>query len=266
MAQQIYVKTVQVLRANPQNNIIICRRAVSDEVMRTFYRDLANNVANSPNEVNVVQNTVYAIKMDKGWHRAMLKFVRRSDGVPVLQLLDKKSTIDFLDNVIVRKVSDPKLYGRVRIEFKLFVYGIGTYIHDDDFYSIFDQHIKGKKITCIYTLLEEKENKINECFVGDLLYEEGGRMRSFRELLIRKKITYPSRSKNDINRRLFQIRTNVLAGRNIHGYTTRMTQREQQKPIENAFFEHVPIQYEVPIDTIRRLENIEIVGEGAVSI
>lgn len=247
MAQQphsIYVKRVEVTRLHSKNNLIICRRVISKEKLREFYRDLERDVAKSPNERRAIQNGMYAVEFLRGWCRAMLKFVRHDD-VPVLQLVDEKGNVDFDNNLIVRKVTDPNLSTLPHLEFKLFIYGMGTYFHDDELYAIFDQCVMNKVVTCIYALMEQKENKIHESYAGDLLYEEGNRMLSLRELLIRKNLTYPSRSKNNINRPLFKMRTTILAERN--------------KPV-------VSTAKNDPIDIIGRLEIHDILGEGGVSL
>lgn len=65
------------------------------------------------------------------------------------------------------------------------------------------QLIKGSNTKVIFSLLEQKENKNNECFVGDFFYEFNHKLNSFREVLIRQKIGYPYNVRSTQNRGLF---------------------------------------------------------------
>lgn len=67
------------------------------------------------------------------------------------------------------------------------------------------------------------------------MYKEDGRLRSFRELLIRNRVTYPSLSANEINQSLFLERCRVMALENIPEHVTRSSHQSfSVQPIQEA--------------------------------
>lgn len=150
---------------------------------RARKRRLLNDIQN---ERDLVTNVVYGLKLPgKEWVRAMVKF-HREDGVAVLQVLDNSGLVDFDPRKMsARILTKPALVHLPYGEMKMVIYAIKKIEADHDFKLIFDQTIFGQEVTAIYTLLEQKANKMLECFVGDCIYAGyNGQLKSFRELLI----------------------------------------------------------------------------------
>lgn len=240
------------------SNIIMCLR--SDKIYQNIKRDLENDVKNKIDEKNVESDIVYAIRKFDGWHRAMVKFVRKSDNVPVLQLLDQRaSPVDFNANISVRKITKSQLTDLRSFPpayFKFMIYAVGKYMFDNEFHLIFEQLFENQTVTGIFSILEEKKNILNECYVGDLFYEVNAKYRSFRELLIRENITFPSRVRTDINNQIFFHRAQFLVGKNMNDPTTNTACSLQGLP---AGIRNEPVY--VIGDRVNIFSNV---GEGAV--
>lgn len=213
---QIFVKQITPIESVPTTNLIICRWNVADERIAQLSVELESHVEGKENLRVLEANEMYAIQTSNGWQRCMVKFSRKSDNMPVLQMLDHRAQpIDFDgDNTPTRKISNTRISKKVPVYFKMMIHGLGKYFFDDEYYLCFEQLFKKKMVTGVVTLIESKYNRIHECYVGDLFYEVDKKLLSFRELLIRENIAYPSRSRNQINQRLYFTRKRVLRQHN----------------------------------------------------
>lgn len=251
---QVFIKTITPVASVPTTNIIMCKHDISDAKLEKFSQDLEKDVARSQNEMELDCKTVYALETKNGWRRAVVKFVRK-DGVRVIQAIDwREKPINFCPQIHnVRKIQSDGLRNRTPAYFKLMIYGLGTYMFDDEYYSIFDQLIMNQPVTGIFTLLEPKPNIVNECYIGDLLYIVKGQSCSFRELLIRLNISYPSRVRTNVNQRILFARTNFLS----RGQVTLTAPSSNASSLQNEFG--------VPVSVIGGRVNIyEVLGEGSV--
>lgn len=69
--------------------------------------------------------------------------------------------------------------------------------------------------TAVFSLVEEKNELVHESYAGDFIYEVNGKLLSFREILIREKMTFPKFVTGDFNKMLFEKRAAILAPNNI---------------------------------------------------
>lgn len=186
--RELIVKEVTPIRFG-KNNIIVCQRTKTAENLSILREKIKTDVRNSPNEEMLQLNVIYGIRNLGKWSRATVKYF--SGTTAVLQLLDENGAPDFdPSKMIARKIQGRDLIVEPFGEFKLIIYGIGPYVHDQEFCMIFDGLIKRQKVTCVFSLVEKKLNKIHECYAGDLLYAFRSKLYSFREALIREKISY----------------------------------------------------------------------------
>lgn len=133
----------------------------------------------------------------------------------MLQFLDKDGLLHFKPSVHVRKLINAAVINEMPAQIKLMMYGVGVYQQDHEFNLIFEQLVQNKQVTGVFGLIETKVNKIHECYAGDLLYDNRGeRLESFREILIREHITYPSKVRTDLNQLIFRERAAILCRRN----------------------------------------------------
>lgn len=144
-----------------------------------------------------------------------MKF-RRPDGIAVLHLLDSDGVFNFdPSKMMARKIRDQVLRQKRFGDIKIFIYGIGPYKHDDEeFLLIFNQILLKQKTVAIYSLIDQKQNNIHECFAGDFLYSFNGKYFSFRETLIKEKLSYPSRIEENLNQSIFRLRALFLGVNN----------------------------------------------------
>lgn len=250
---QIFIETITPIASVVTTNIIICKHETTNEEEQELSRDLENDVKGSQNEAKLELNVVYAVETQTGWHRAVVKFIRAKDQIAVLQFIDvREKPMNFCPEMKARKIASAQLRDKRPTYFKLMIYGLGTYIFDDEYYLIFNQLFLNQKIKGLFALLEPKANIVHECFVGDLFYKVGQNVLSFRELLIRENITYPSRVRTDINQSILVARTNFLT----RGKIT-LTAPNQNTNLQN--------EHDVPIVVIGGRVNIhEVLGEGTV--
>lgn len=212
----VFVEQIIPLRYAKDENLIICQRVNVEKQLLQLRKDLANDIQNTYDEKFLKKNEVYAMKRynHHWWSRATVKFFRQCDNVPVLQRVDGAGTIDFDHNKIqVRKIKNNHLKALELGHFKLFIYAVLKFTHDREYELIFDGFKTGV-VTAIYDQLEAKEDLVHECFVGDLIQEEEGRVLSLREVLIRERLTYPRHVDTAINLRLLKARTTFMTGRN----------------------------------------------------
>ncbi|XP_055308903.1 cell division control protein 2 homolog 3-like [Sitodiplosis mosellana] len=103
----VSVETVIPLRYSDDKNIITCGRDNVLQQVDFVSEQLAQDVKDSIDQTELVINEIYALKRrNKPWVRAMVKFIRKIDGVPVLQLLDVKGLVDFdTTNMNARKIA-----------------------------------------------------------------------------------------------------------------------------------------------------------------
>lgn len=203
-----------------------------------------------------------SISVRDKWYRAYLKFFRKNDGVPVFQLVDKPGLVDFSYGMRVRKIKNEQLLVNFG-EMKLIVYGIGAFDNEDpEFISIFDQLFKNKESKAIFGLIEEKDYFAHQCFAGDLLYKYEGMYRSLREVIIREKISYPSRIREDLNQSIFREFARFFETINNQKSIFTIT----KAPEAVSFAEDVAhiADKDEPIEVIQdRINLYEILGEGS---
>lgn len=85
------------------------------------------------------------------------------------------------------------------------IFAVKKYEHDDEFKLIF-QALSEEQVTGIYGIIEQKQNRVHECYAGDLLYEFNGTVKSFRETIIEQNITYPAGVRGNLNKNIFRKR------------------------------------------------------------
>lgn len=204
------------VRFNNHSNIITCYRVKIREQLEEISKQVFENVKNSTKKQDLVKNELYGSCREGKWLRAMIKFIR-TDGIPVLQTVDGLGLIDFKPNKYdARVITDPFLHNLPFGQIKLVIYAIGLYEPDEEFDIIFGQTVLKQSVTGVYALLEVKDNQIKECFAGDLIYNNhANQLTSLRETLIEQRITYPSRSKSQINQRILRARTSIMMQHNI---------------------------------------------------
>lgn len=248
MMNYFLVESVIPLRFGKSNNIIVCRRPEIFNQLHILSEKLQNDVSCLVDERQLQPNIVYAVyhSKRKQWLRAMIKFIRSNDNVPVLELIDDAG---LMEKIRVRKIEDPSLRDLKCGEVKMVIYGIGPYVADKEFDMFFNALIKDEKVTAIMTLLEAKSNRVHESYVGDLLYEFRSQHHSFREALIRERISYPSRVKDDINCRILKKRAEWMGIQN-KGNTLVRKEVTSNEPIIEVVCDRFPLY--------------EILGEGPV--
>lgn len=198
-----------------KNNIIICKKKSLDT--QIISRQIALDISSENYVSEFAPNEIYGIYLNKTnlWYRGILKFVR-NDHVPVLQLVDTHFVVDYNQNQMrAKKIQDKGLQDLTFGEFKMVIYGVATWDNDDEEYRmIFDELLKEKVVTGIFGLIEKKENRIHECFACDLLFMFNEQYKSFREVIIKERITYPSRVKEVLNQQLGMARAEFLMNKN----------------------------------------------------
>lgn len=249
-----------------ENNIIICQKHWDP---RQMSKRLERDVMNIQNEVEPTTGVIYAMKLANSniWSRAVVK-LQRDDGLILIQSIDMRGVFDFKPGVLLRRIQSPELKRLKPAIFKLIIYGIAKYELGEEVMLIFNQTIKGNKTVAICRLIEQRDNITNQCYAGDILYNFNNKMRSFREVLIREKISYPVRISENINQEIFQMRTKFLLERNqneaasvstIRFVESSVAQNKDYMVNQNDALAHVE-----PIDGKFLLN--QIIGEGHVSV
>lgn len=195
------------------NNIIICQKRLNP---RQMSRRLERDVMNIKDEVKPSAGVIYALKLNNStiWSRAVVKF-HRDDGVIVIQSIDMPGVFDFEPGILLRRIQSPELKDLKPSIFKLMIYGIAKYEPGDEFKMIFKQTIQNNEKTVVISrLMEQRTNITKQCYAGDILFYFNNQYRSFREVLVREKISYPARVQENINQLIFQKRTQFLLNKN----------------------------------------------------
>lgn len=241
---------------NNDDGIIVCRR-YTEEMLIQLSKQLENAVQNSKDEQNIEENVIYALQTDGWlWRRANLKFVRADDQVRVLELIDQSGVYDFDEKVKVRKITDASLRDMAFGMIKLFIYGIRKFRRNHHYNLMFNQLIETQMISAIFCLIEPKENKVHECYVGDLFYKYNQKTFSFRELLIHQQRRDPIFLQLDINRVLFEKAVKLIASNNMV-YSTLASVIHSPAPI----LEMKKVQHKINAS----FGLVSRVGEGGVS-
>lgn len=247
-----------------KNNIIICQKHLDP---RQMSEQLEQDVMNIQNEFQPTAGVIYALKLDSSniWSRAVVKF-QHDDGTIVIQSIDMRGIFDFKPGLLLRRIQSPALKSLKPSIFKLMIYGIYEYQADEEFTLIFDQTIKNRKTVIISRLMEQRENITKQCYVGDILFFFKNQYRSFREILIRERISSPALVSEKINQQIFQIRTQFLLNQNgsiAPASTLRFVESVVTQNQDDAL---------VPIDELSTDDLIDgkfwlnqIIGEGHVS-
>lgn len=213
--KMVFIEQVIPSRYAMDENLIICQRVKIEKQLIRLRKYLADDVQDTEDVKFLKKNEVYAMKRwyQSWWSRATVKFFRKPDNVPVLQKVDEAGTIDFDSTIQVREIKNNHLKAFELGNFKLFIYGVLKFTHDEEYELIF-RRFKTGVVTAIYDQLEAKDDLVHECFVGDLIQEEEGRVLSIREVLIHERLTYPRHINTEINLRILQARTQFMANRN----------------------------------------------------
>jgi len=215
------IKTVRYSDDEKHKTLLICTPKVTD--LRQIRDNLYEDVRFSTNESTLRPNIVYAMQREgqRFWSRVTVKFFRKSDGVPVLQKLDETCTIDFNEQtIIVRTIQRLDLQNYEVKIFKMFVYGCYLYHRVHQAKHILSVLAKSANITAIYDIIAIKENPVHECYAGDLIFEQNGVFRSFREILIG--ITYPALVNDPFNQRILNSRSEFMSKHNVVSNLTKL--------------------------------------------
>lgn len=255
----VFVEKVIPLGYAQDENIIVLQRQSCD--LNEIRKKLNEDVKFTRDEDKLELNVVYAMRKNhhKLWSRATVKFFDKRSNCAVLQKLDEKGTINFDPKEMhVKKVQNEELKKQDAGLFKMFVYGVMPYKQSRELDLIFNQMLRGQKVTAVFELLETKLNQIHECYAGDLICSGlPGKLVSFREILINEKLTYPARVDGALNQRILQKRACILAEGN--GITSILTYHET--------FGHQSSHHDVQsINVIGSRFYIQtIIAEGSVS-
>lgn len=190
--------------------------------------------------------------------------MRKKNGVPVLQLLDKDGLVNFENKKMrVRKMTNISLLGLEHTQKKVRIYAVGSYQVDHEFELMFSQILQGKTVIAIMTLFEHKDNLMLECDIGDFLFKDhNGNLSSFRELLIRLKVTYPSRVREQINQRILMSRARYMSLNNVGSTFI----KSEVSNLAGGFNVQAELIAEEPIEILDdRFHIYEVLGEGGVS-
>lgn len=198
---EISVEKVKPIRWGKDNIIILRRTDIVDK-----FHEISNKIAQQVKKpiFTVKLNIIYGLRyLDKQiWRRALLKFTR-PDGVNVMDFVDCAGVCEFdTKSMEMCEISDSDIVNLPAGEFKFIIFAVKKYTFDDEFQLIFNALCR-ETVTGIFRMIEQKQNKINECFAGDLVYNYNGTVKSFRETLIEQKITYPSGVRNEFNKKNF---------------------------------------------------------------
>lgn len=100
------------------------------------------------NGKKIKMNSIYAVNHvgSSKWDRAIVKFYRHSDNVPVLQLMDKCGITDFEPATVnVREVTDDDLVHERTGQIKVMIHGVAVFPYDEEFSLIFTDMLKGER-------------------------------------------------------------------------------------------------------------------------
>lgn len=204
----IFTEEVIPLRYNQRTNVIVCKRQMISEKISELRERLAADVINSPSVRELEFDQIYAVRCLNGndWDRVCLKFINPK-GVFVLSCLDKDGLINFCPNKMeVKKIIAAELKIFKPSLFKTLIYGLQSYVCDHEFELVFDEQLRGKPVSGIFALIEQKAGFGTECYAGDFLSRFNHKFQSFRDILIREEISEPSVTyeNSEINQQLFQ--------------------------------------------------------------
>lgn len=147
-------------------------------------RQLFEDVKNSGRVFYPKPNEMYAHRFGRNriWYRTMVKFWRHNKCV--LHLVDKSGVHDLNDSIEIRRIQSQHLCDKFG-EIKLFICGITAIENDNhELNLIFTQTIQNKPSIAIFTKIENKRFRLNEAYAGDILFQENGQQKSFRDLLV----------------------------------------------------------------------------------
>lgn len=243
------------LKIEKEKNLIICQRQIN---LRDISRRLDDDVRHKANVNAVNANDMYAMREINTihWSRAIVKFNRRDNNVPVLQKLDGPGLVDFdPEKIDVRIITNDLIKNLKCGQIKMFVYAVMPYKADEEFMCIFNNMLKNQTVTAVYRLIEQKQNITHECYAGDFLCEFREKLLSFREVLLQQEITFPSRVIDEINKEILQARTEIFAQKRALQMPTILSIQPEEIQEGGAHPAYVIGQYNV----------FEVVGEGSVS-
>lgn len=189
-----------------KKNVLILKRPSIQNKMNEISEKVEIDVQSKqivPLTSGFKSTTIYAIKFQHKWYRAVVKFIK-PDRTAVFAFLDKQKVIDFRPGLTIVEIDDQSLLQIPPAEFKFMIYGVGVF--NDNEYQYVVENFKNTQFTAIYALIEPKAAKNLECFVGDLLYDVNGQTKSFREIIIREGMSHPSGVTNEINKAIFEKR------------------------------------------------------------
>lgn len=245
----IEIATVTPIRLVQKGNIIVCHRKPD----LGLSQKLEQSVAAQRNVNDILADRIYGLKIiGKPWKRAMLKFVT-ADGRKVLQLVDESGVFDYDEQRMkLREVTDDDILKIPFGEMKCMVYGVGPYEFDDEFILIFNELLKQKETMAIFGLIEEKSSKVHDAYACDFLFLHKEKYNSFREVLIKEHITYPSLVREPLNRQIFMKRTEFLTMNNVRPRSLTLDVNSSRSA-------------EVQFVLNERFNVYSLIGEGSVS-
>lgn len=147
------------------------------------------------------------------WFRVVVKFSRENK--KVIHFLDSDGVYDFREGMVVREIKSRQIIDMDVGQIKVFVHAIAKFKPTGFFKDIFAQVLLKTPVTAVFSLVEQKNELVHESYAGDFIYEVNGKLRSFREILIREKVTSPRLVTGDFNKMLFEKRAAILAPNNI---------------------------------------------------
>lgn len=195
------------------DNIIICNRATVTNCLETISCEINDDVYFRSNAKDPSPNTLYGYFHNKKWHRATVKF--SDENKKVIHLLDDNGIYNFHKGMVIREIKNQKLINIDAGQIKIFVHAIHKFKPKANFQHIFKEVLLNTPVTAVFSLVEEKSEMVHEIYAGDFLYQVNGKLLSFRELLIREKLSYPNLITGRFNKILFQKRAEVLSPNNI---------------------------------------------------
>lgn len=161
------------------------------------------------------ENTMYAVQKQGFWYRVMLKIYIPSKNKGILHFLDCDGLRDVFKKggkyEDILRITDVELEELPFGQIKLMVHGISKYDQgDQETVHYFNELLQGKYVTGLYVPLDIQPNRIHQAYVGDFLYTVNGKLRSFREVLIKEHKAEPKRVRELINVLLIRKRAEII--------------------------------------------------------
>ncbi|XP_055307520.1 serine/threonine-protein kinase PAK 3-like [Sitodiplosis mosellana] len=215
---RVIVESVMPVRLvhghDKKKSLIICVRQIDTVEFYSRLNEHANGLADFVGPLKDGDQYAYKYKYHRFWSRGVVKFTKPG-GVKVISSLDKSDIRDFnRETMDIRKITDRALLDYPAREIKFMFYGTLKFRFHERFKRLYNEICHEKEITAMLALVEDKYNAGKECYVGDFFYKFGEKWHSFRELLIQRRVTYPTRVSSALNQLLFEKRAQFLSQKN----------------------------------------------------